>query len=300
MSGITIDEVPRDGWAALAPFILASNLRPDGKLRCLHCEHGETAPDLAAEMAGLPEGEAMFIAARREGQLLGMIGAEMDPALGRAWLRGPLVDRDAAGTDAPATARSLIAALRQRLPPTTVRMDAFPQADEALLCEAYAAEGFEDRLVNHVLTAKPPSTLPAWPDPVIDSLDDAAATQRALAVHAEAFPEGYLTPQTLLSTRDGDHRLLVTRDGAGYLYVQHDRECGEGYIDFLGVAPSARGRGLGRALIDAAAHWIFVAQGLPRLSLTVRSDRAPALALYRRAGFVEVAAGRHLCGLRSA
>lgn len=290
--------LPRSDWAALAPFIHAANRRPDGRARCLHADQGADAAALAAELVRLKDGEALFIAAPGPAGPAGVIGAEFDLALGRAWLRGPLVDPALPGPEAMALARALIVALRQALPAPIVRLDAFPQADEALLCAACAAEGFEDRMVNHVLSVMAPPVPPSWPAVVIDTAGDDAAARRAAAVHAAAFPEGYLTPETLLSTRDADHRLLATRDGAGYLYVQHDAEAGEGYIDYVGVDPAHQGRGLGRALLDAALHWAFVQRGLPKVALTVRSDRGPALALYRRAGFVEVAAGRHLCGSR--
>ncbi|HSW03481.1 GNAT family N-acetyltransferase [Aquabacterium sp.] len=312
-----IAAVPRAQWAALAAFAFQANQRDDGQVRCLHFEQGSSPQALADEMLGHPDGEALFLSARPLARAdssawLGTIGAVLAPELGRAWLRGPLLAPGFAAADAlraSALARSLIVALRDALPPVIVRLDAFPQADEALLCAAYAAEGFEDRLVNHVLCATAPDTPaagPAWPASVADSAGDHKAALEAAALHAADFPEGYLTPDTLLSTRDDEHRLLVARhpdgdgDVVGYLYVQHDRAAGDAYIDFLAVAPSARRRGTGRALIAAACHWAFVQRGLPRVTLTVRSDRAPALALYRSAGFVEVAAGRHLCARRAA
>lgn len=301
MSGPPIAPVPRADWPALAGFVLEANRRPDGRVRCLHCDHGDDAAKLAAEMLALPEDEALYLAARDAQGWRGMIGAEWDLGLGRAWLRGPLVDTALPPAEATALVRALIAALWQALPPALVRLDAFPQADEALLCDAYLAAGFEDRLVNHVLHAGAPGTPPAWPAGVVDTRDDPESARAAAALHRQAFPEGYLTPDTLLSTRDDAHRLFAALDQGtvqGYLYLQHDAELGEGYIDYVAVSPQAQGRGLGRALIDAALHWCFAERGLPRVALTVRGDRTPALALYRSAGFAEVAAGRHLCGLR--
>lgn len=301
-----IAAVARAQWPALAAFAFAANQRPDGRLRCLHFDHGADAAALAAEMLALPDDEALFLGVADGSGWRGVIGAELDPALGRAWLRGPLVE-PADPVVAPTLARALVRALRDALPPAIVRLDAFPQADEALLCAAYAAEGFEDRLVNHVLQAPAPAVgaAPAWPASVVDSADHPALAQAAAALHAQAFPEGYLTPATLLATRDDTHRLFAVPDPAqadaalGYLYLQDEPEANEGYIDFVAVAPQARGRGVGRALMAAAAHWAFVQRALPRLALTVRSDRAPALALYRACGFAEVAAGRHLCWQRA-
>lgn len=297
MSTHPITPVPRAQWPALADFAFQANRRPDGRVRCLHFDHGNDAAALAAEMLALPEDEALFLASE-DGA--GVIGAEWDAALGRAWLRGPLVGPTLSRAQAQPLMQALVAALRQALPASIMRMDAFPQADEAPLCEAYAALGFEDRGVNHVMQCAAPSTPPAWPEAVVDTEADDDAARAAAALHAQAFPEGYLTPETLLTTRDETHRLFAATDGGqvvGYLYVQHDAELGEGYIDYVAVAPPVQGRGHGRALLDAALHWVFMQRKLPRAALTVRGDRSAALALYRRAGFTEVSAGRHYCGL---
>jgi len=55
----------------------------------------------------------------------------------------------------------------------------------------------------------------------------------------------------------------------------------------MAVADTRRGRGLGRALMAAAVEGARAA-GAPRLYLETNSALAPALALYRSFGFVEV------------
>ncbi len=50
------------------------------------------------------------------------------------------------------------------------------------------------------------------------------------------------------------------------------------------VAPDARGRGIGDALIEAVARWA-AEQGVSRVALAVREHNAPAIALYRHNGF---------------
>jgi len=52
----------------------------------------------------------------------------------------------------------------------------------------------------------------------------------------------------------------------------------------MGVAASHRGRGVGSRLIAATIE-TALARGLTRIELTVRTDNAAAIALYRRAGF---------------
>lgn len=53
------------------------------------------------------------------------------------------------------------------------------------------------------------------------------------------------------------------------------------------VAPAARGRGIGAALVRAGLEWAQ-AVGANRMLLEVSTDNRPALALYRRLGFDEI------------
>ncbi|MEV4599827.1 GNAT family N-acetyltransferase [Amycolatopsis sp. NPDC049253] len=62
----------------------------------------------------------------------------------------------------------------------------------------------------------------------------------------------------------------------------------EGVVDLLSmyVAPSARGLGVGEALVEAVAQWASH-QDARTVRLQVFEDNAAAIALYRRCGFLE-------------
>jgi ribosomal protein S18 acetylase RimI-like enzyme len=51
------------------------------------------------------------------------------------------------------------------------------------------------------------------------------------------------------------------------------------------VAPEARGRGIGRALLQAAVDHARTREGLHRIGLAVTTTNAPARGLYRAFGF---------------
>jgi ribosomal protein S18 acetylase RimI-like enzyme len=59
------------------------------------------------------------------------------------------------------------------------------------------------------------------------------------------------------------------------------------YVSGLAVSEGARGRGLGRALMERARDRAETL-GLPRISLICFEGNGPAMALYRRLGYVEV------------
>lgn len=275
-------------WPAWAGFVQTHNQRADGRVRCLHAEQGADAPALAAELAGLPPDRAVFVVAEQDGAPLGWIGAERDAVAGRAWLRGPLA------ADA-ALWRPLVDGLLRALPPTT-RCDAFPQVDEAGLIAAYEAAGFGALATYRVMraTQAPPSPPQA---PIVALQPGAAQMPELLALHDRLFPNTYLRGDALPASLDTHHRLFAAlQDGrlAGYVYVQHKPAEPEGYVDYLGVADTARGQGLGRALLATALRWALLDQQLPCVHLTVRQHNTAALELYRSVGFLEVAAGLQL------
>ena len=84
----------------------------------------------------------------------------------------------------------------------------------------------------------------------------------------------------------------VAHDGARIVgqVSAHDLERDEPQLGMV-VAGSHRGRGIGRALIEAVGAWAR-ARGSRALGLRVFPDNVPALALYRAAGFTDVALER--------
>lgn len=78
---------------------------------------------------------------------------------------------------------------------------------------------------------------------------------------------------------DDDDRWL------GMALVRPDDESpGDAVINAMWVAPEARRRGAGRALLEACAEWAR-AQRFAAVNLAVRLDNAPARAAYVAAGF---------------
>lgn len=286
--------VPPADWPTLASFLHRHNRRPDGRVHCLHAEQGDSAQTHADELRELPPDEGLFIAA--DGPVA-VIGAEFDPALRRAWVRGPLV-ADLPPADAATLRRELVVALLQALPQID-RFDAFPSADETALIATYHAVGFEDQQQHHVMRLDAGTPLPAsdFAGTLVDARPDDPAIQRLAPLHDRLFPGSYLPGERLAAELDDHRRLFIAHlDGqaAGYVYVQDKPLEPEGYVDYLGVDESARGRGVGRALLLAASRWALQERALPCVHLTVRQDRAPALGLYESLGFRNVAAGQHL------
>lgn len=111
----------------------------------------------------------------------------------------------------------------------------------------------------------------------------AEAAGRLAAMHATAFDRPWdaaafadlLGHPGALALAEGDRGFLLAR-----------RVLDEAEVLTLAVVPTARRRGLGRALVEAAAGLLKPA-GARTLWLEAAEDNAAALALYRAAGFAE-------------
>ena len=80
---------------------------------------------------------------------------------------------------------------------------------------------------------------------------------------------------------------LVASDGEPAGFILLGQAADEAEIVTLAVSPAWRRRGIGRALVTAAAAHAG-ASGAARLFLEVAEDNAPALALYAALGFTPV------------
>ena len=133
-----------------------------------------------------------------------------------------------------------------------------------------------------------------------DPADAQALTDLARAVGSE--PEGWLLATNGWRTASDERRYLralrrypdaavfVAEDEAGAvvgrLSVARDRHPSSAHVADLGlmVAKSHRGRGVGRALLDAAVEWAREAE-VTKLELHVFPWNEPAIRLYERFGF---------------
>lgn len=294
-AGLCIEAVPPLQWPALAPFLFAANCA-GGDVRCLHSHAGPDAAAYADELRSLRADEACYFAARDGGELNGVAGAEFDVALGRAWLRGPLL---AAGRGFDTVPARLLEALCAHLPRSIVQHDVFVSSACAEAIDFFRRQGFAREAAYGVYTSVPPLPAPAPLSPGAALAAPDPRWRAAIgALHEAEFSRAYVSADALFEPDAPDrHTRIALLDGApaGYVRVHFDAQWQEGYVDFLAVAPDARRRGVARALLQAARAWGLAHPGARAVTLTVRADRDAARALYESAGFRRV---RTCIGLR--
>jgi GNAT superfamily N-acetyltransferase len=91
-------------------------------------------------------------------------------------------------------------------------------------------------------------------------------------------------------TTPGGQVMLVAEEAGrslGLTFGIFDKERAKtGHVGGMWVDPGVRGRGAGRALVEAAIAWAR-SRGLDRLELWVTKGNGPAVRLYERAGFAD-------------
>ena len=124
-------------------------------------------------------------------------------------------------------------------------------------------------------------------DPILRPLT--AADLPALAALERACFSHPWTERQLAADLDNDlltHLGAVSPEGALLGYTQVRTILDEGTLERIAVAPAARRRGIGEALLARA---IREGRGkLAFLTLEVRAGNAPAIGLYEKLGFHEV------------
>ena len=90
-----------------------------------------------------------------------------------------------------------------------------------------------------------------------------------------------------LARKGQNATILVGRDGGAIVataMVGHDGH--RGWVYYVAADPELRGKGYGRAIMNAAEDWLRAA-GIAKLQLLVRRENAHAGAFYQSIGYAE-------------
>ena len=255
---------------------------------------GETRPSIRETLLELqPPASETFHLAVEDGRLVGILGLEIDPEIGRAWLFGPLIDHP----HWQAIADQLYETVQPLIPPGIHEYELFGDVANIHLQEfarrhAFALLGEHAILVlerSKFAAPHPPGLVSAYRPAFFDQLEQ---------LHNRLFPHTYFTARQMVEKQGENKRLFILADGdllQGYAFCKTEPAAGEGYLDFIGVDERFRGRGIGRQLLAAALAWIFSVPEVERVAETVRADNTRALSLYSEFGF---ATRRNMKGYR--
>ncbi|MEX2160042.1 MAG: GNAT family N-acetyltransferase [Dehalococcoidia bacterium] len=250
-----------------------------GALRYLSMSEGEFR-ELEREREGLIATEGMSV----------LVGLPRSAALD---LQYTFPDRDAFIRDFPEMLQRVARAARLDEAPlgARFRLSAAPErayVEPVLLASAFELSREWLSMVAHELPSGGATSNDVQPGFRIRGarIEDAEAIAELDAI---AFAASFLTPTAARDLGQEPHAVRLLEDieaerTAGFLRLRKDTD-GSGYVSDLAVHPDYQRRGLGEAAMRWALSW-FREQGMRRASLTVNTDNGPAIALYRKLGFV--------------
>lgn len=245
---------------------------------------GEDVDQIVAEIEGVTAWREHAVVALDGDRLVGWLIAEHDDELGRVWWWGPVVSGDQPW---PAIGDRLVDAALELLGGRFAQFEFAVDARHAAAIELGLRRGYR-RDKASVLLCLEAGSRPA-PRSSPEGVEIASLSVRdgdaVAALHDALFPGTHYTGRQIVDSAVEAIVLVALLDDrvAGYLRaeIQGDRD---GFVDFVGVDPDTRGRGIGRALVvDAIAA--LDAGGAHDVSLTVREDNVAARALYASLGF---------------
>lgn len=117
--------------------------------------------------------------------------------------------------------------------------------------------------------------------PALDSMRSVDDVLSGYLSQGKHMPEHWYTIHCI--DRGNVH---ASADAEGVLILADHPSAGNWELVYMGVAPDARGRQLGEEIVRFAQQ-TAARQGAQRLILAVDAANAPAVAMYRRTGFVE-------------
>jgi mycothiol synthase len=249
-----------------------------------------------AEIERLADAETCdLISADRGGVLCAAIGVELQPgrtaqliqprvgtdeattitllraAVEQAWRRGATLVQTLLETDASDDARRLQEAGFRHIADLLYLVsmqESFPESRPAVPVALRAFEEHERPALAELIERTYDGTRDCPQLNGVRTAEDVVAGYQAV---------GQFSPERWLIASEGgrDIGCLLLADHTAY---------GQWELVYLGLAPEARGRGLGFAL-TRHAQWLVREAGREKLVLAVDADNAPALRLYAQAGF---------------
>jgi ribosomal protein S18 acetylase RimI-like enzyme len=220
------------------------------------------------------------------GKIIGIIIAEYDIELHRAWIHGPMIDItrkiewDSLGED-------LYTNLLKIIPPEINDFELYGEKSNVNLqrfAEKFGYEKTEPSCVLNFSREKITNLPNLSVNPIRKKYFD-----QFKKYHSEIFPNTYYSTQQILNMINETNQLFIesqNEDLIGFISGKLDKSTNQGYIEFVGVRKSSRRRGIGRKLVIAILHWLFgTFTRINEVKLTVSEENTSAFNLYTSLGF---------------
>lgn len=279
----TIKQATKEDFEIISKLIADQNKNPE--THCIQSDTGDNYQNIQNEIVRLDSNSGIcFVMASQNDKLIGTLGCELDEDLGRGWTRGPFVIAETGEWES--VTNSLLEGLQNILPSTIHWLDSFLNIANERGNKFYLAHGFQQlRLVHVYVAVKFENQLER--SSICASINPLQA-QKFITLHESIFTQTYASGQRILDKISENHQVFVcTQEDEilGYLYAAIEEDTGDGSIEFVGVREDARGKGIGRKLLQTALQWLFEEKKVHQATLVVNDNLTNARSLYESVGF---------------
>lgn len=266
----------------IAEFIAEMNIQKTHHIGFCGTDKDEILNYLQEEFEEM-RAEDCFVIATEENKLIAVLGYEPDFERGLAELWGPFIKN----SDWVNTAQELWQSLIESFPKEIKSVSIFPDELNQNYSKFADTIGFKNKKKHCILKCKKDG----WKYcertalPEINNIFSNSFTE----LHDKLFPGTYYSGANILDRLDEKSKVFFiseNHDLSGYIYVESEEEFGDGYIHFIGVKESERGKGIGKHLLKSGVNWLFTSENINALELCVDSSNSAALKLYESVGFV--------------
>lgn len=264
-----------------ASFIAEMNKMKKHHIGYCATDSDQVLKDINDNLTDIPF-EASFVGAQIDGQLIGLMGCDVDTDDQSAEIWGPFVD--------PSYDIDLAIAMWDKLQHILTidfkYLGIFSNMENNLVQE------FADKL--HFKQGKNQMILTYLQDQLTvvadykGSLLSEQDYSNFIKLHDKMFPNTYYSGQEILERIDDTKQVFVIKDSKrfiGYVYVEAEPAFSNGSIEFIAIDPAYHGQGHGRSLLKVALQWLFNFKEIEHIELCVSTDKQAAIGLYRSVGF---------------
>ncbi|MDX8047272.1 GNAT family N-acetyltransferase [Gracilibacillus sp. S3-1-1] len=277
---ITLQHHPK--LTDVAAFIARLNGNSETHIGYCGKKFDEVIDTLKKDFGDLPARDAFLIATKSD-HIIGVCGFDADIERGKAEIWGPFVDYE----DVLQVSIMLWEAMIRKIPDVIHTVSLFPEDNNKKVMTFANELSFDSISKESVLTCSKETFRRITNDSVINLSSEHYSS--FMKLHEQLFPNAYIKgneiieglseKSTVFGVVDQHNKLL------GYLYAEADPEFGEGSIEFFGVTPLSRNKGIGASLLSKGLEWLFAFPSIEEVTLCVRADNNKAIRLYKSLGF---------------
>ncbi|WP_156858056.1 GNAT family N-acetyltransferase [Oceanobacillus sp. AG] len=268
--------------ADVAAFISRLNSNLEHHIGYCGKKMDEIFNTLEEDFGDIPARESFFIATESD-KVVGVCGFDADNERGKAEIWGPFVDH----ADALKVSNLLWESTIKEIPNTIQTVSLFPDNHNLMVVDLANRYSFDSVSKETILTCSKQSFRRVNNDNVIPLISEHYSS--LIKLHNQIFPNSYLTGTEMVDGLSETSTVFGAVDEhgnlLGYLYTEAEPEFGEGSIEFFGVTPLVRNKGLGTSLLAKGLEWLFTFPSIEEVTLCVQSDNSKAIRLYKRLGF---------------